>query len=257
MVLEAGRNSAISWLELVYSKSECLRQLEKFTREVRRLGSDCRRADDEENGLIDWDKVFRISLLGARLGYHIDYSCLTEKERSLLPQIDDRNKVMLVVICDIDNVLVNPAERSGQMDLKIKMGLRETGEAADGFIARSSRFFLPEDQSWPSRALRFALSPLQKGELGLFPICDGSTQNTFARIAPDKVIFQSNKPLVGDDRFLSELSELLLSTGEIAKVMIYSFISSKKDKDQAGQWLKRCPKIAPHVAFIGTVNGVL
>lgn len=257
MVVEAVRTGVVSLLELRYSKSECLKRLEEFTRKVRALGSDCRRAKNEENGLIDWDKVFRSSLLGARLGYHIDYSCLIENERRLLPNVMDRNKVKLIILCDVDNVLVNPAESSGQMDSQIKAGLREVGEAADGFITRSSRFFLPEEQSWPNRILRFVLSPLQKGELGLFPICDSSTQSAFARIAPDKVVFQSNKPLVGGDRFLSELSELLLSTGEIAKVMIYSFISSKKDEDQACQCLKKWPDIAPYVAFISTANGVL
>lgn len=256
MSAEFEERRPLSLAEKIYPKWKCLERVATFQEAVKSLGSDCRRADSDDNGFVDWDKIFKNSLLGARLGYKVDTSVLTGEEQKLLPDIVDRKKVLLLVFCDVDGVLVSPAhdwKRSGRTDLITGLGFKETLTVADATFLRTSRFPVPQELL-ESVTLRKLLEPFLRGDLYRFPFIDSSVQNEFAQITPDRFILQGNKPILGHDELLDATAKTVLNSEDVDRTLIYSLISSMKDEREAVSWLKRYPKLAPRIVFFDTCH---
>jgi len=248
----------MSIAERLFPKEKCLKLAKKAHEEIKRLGSASRIVRSEGNGYIDWDLVFSQSLLGERLhnpSERVIEESLTRKERELLGRMRAGEEVNLVIWADFDGVFVSPAVNwrgSGKIDLITSLGLKEMIQTADRVLFRTSRWLVSDDslvKRWPFKMFPEPLA----GQLTVFPLFDETTVAILQKMAPDKIEVR-HKPLFGEDDSLRREAVELMHSGNLDRMMIYSLISSEKDRREAEGLLREFPTVAESLVFFDTAH---
>lgn len=243
--------------ERLFPKEKCLELARRAQERIRELGSDSRIVRSKD-GHANWTLLFCQSLLGERLKdppVRVIPNLLTPKEQRLLGRMRNEENVDLVVVADFDGVFVSPAinwKGSGRIDLITSLGLKEMIQAANRVVIRTSRWLVSDDLSeerWPARVV---MEPLVD-QLTRFPFFDAASMALLQKMAPEKIEIE-HKPLLGEDENLKrKIIEIMLS-GNLDQTMIYSLISSEKDRREAEGLLQEFPTIASSLVFFDTAH---
>lgn len=243
--------------ERLFSKERCLELARRAQERIRKLGSDSRIVRSED-GHVNWTLLFCQSLLGERLKdppVRVIPSALTLKEQELLGRMRNGGKVDIIVWADFDGVFVSPAaswKLSGKIDLITGLGMKEMIKTADRVVFRTSRWLVSDDLSeerWPARV---AMEPLVD-QLTRFPFFDASSMALLQKMAPEKIEVQ-HKPLLGEDKILKREIREIMHSGNLGQTVIYSLISSEKDRREAEGLLQEFPTVAPSLVFFDTAH---